>query len=66
MKATNKEFRMFTEAGNAAVLKLVECAQTADLRWFTVRNMLLVLAQDDAFAEAADTAVMEAVWETLY
>jgi hypothetical protein len=58
-------FAMFTESGNAAVAKIVECAETAELPWSTVEALLTALATHPEFSEATDTAVREAVYYTL-
>ncbi len=58
-------FAMFTESGNAAVAKIVECAETAELPWSTVDRMLTALATHPLYSEATDTAVREAVYYTL-
>jgi hypothetical protein len=56
------EYAMFTESGNAAVAKIVECAETAELPWSTVESLLTALATHPEFSEATDTAVREAVY----
>ena len=60
-----KSYAMFTESGNAAVAKIVECAETAELPWSTVDRMLTALATHPLYSEATDTAVREAVYYTL-
>ena len=55
-------FAMFTESGNAAVAKIVECAETAVLPWLTVEALLTALATNANYSEATDTAVREAVY----
>jgi hypothetical protein len=57
-----KSYAMFTESGNAAVAKIVECAETAELPWSTVESLLTALATHPEFSEATDTAVREAVY----
>lgn len=61
-----KDFDMFTDAGNSAVSKIVECAQTAELPWDVVENMLAALSKVECYAEAMDTAVREAVYCELF
>ena len=58
-------YGMFTDAGNSAVDSIVEMARKHQLSWPTVRAMLAALAQEEAYVEASDTAVREAVYETL-
>lgn len=58
-------YGMFTDAGNSAVDSIVEMARKHQLSWPAVRAMLSALAQDERFEEATDTAVREAVYETL-
>jgi acetone carboxylase gamma subunit len=60
-----QHYGMFTDAGNSAVDSIVEMARKHQLSWPTVRAMLSALAQDERFEEATDTAVREAVYETL-
>ena len=59
------DYGMYTDAGNSAVNSIVEMARKHQLSWHTVRAMLSALAQDERFEEATDTAVREAVYETL-
>lgn len=61
-----KEYGMFSEAGNSAVAKIVECAETAELSWITVEAMLIELARDSRYAEATDTEVRETVYCELF
>lgn len=60
------EFWMYTDAGNAAVTMLVKMAKTCGLPWSTVETMLEALSANEVYAEAADTAVREAVYSELY
>ena len=60
-----QDYGMFTDAGNSAVDSIVEMARKHQLSWPTVRAMLAALAQEEAYVEASDTAVREAVYETL-
>ena len=57
---------MFTESGNAAVEKIVECAEVANLPFFVIQEMLKALAEFQPYAEATDTAVREAVYYELF
>jgi len=58
-------YAMFSDEGNAAVHALVIFAQTAKLSWLQVHKLLEVLAEDEKYTEATDTAVREFVYETL-
>jgi hypothetical protein len=60
-----QHYGMFTDAGNEAVDSIVEMARKHQLSWSTVRAILAALAQEEAYDEATDTAVREAVYETL-
>jgi len=59
------EYGMYTDAGNEAVDSIVEMARKHQLSWRTVKYMLAALALEEAYDEASDTAVREAVYETL-
>ena len=59
-------YGMFTDAGNSAVDSIVEMARKHQLSWPTVCAMLSALALEEAYDEATDTAVREAVYETLF
>jgi len=61
-----KEYGMFSESGDSAVAKIVECAETAELSWVVVESMLMVLAKDKRYAEATDTEVRETVYCELF
>ena len=61
-----QHYGMFTDAGNSAVDSIVEMVRKHQLSWPTVRAMLSALTQDERFEEATDTAVREAVYETLF
>ena len=60
------EFWMFTDEGNAAVTDLVKMAKRFGLPWETVESMMEALSKVEVYAEAADTAVREAVYSELY
>ena len=59
-----QDYGMFTDAGNEAVDSIVEMARKHQLSWSTVRAMLSALAQEEAYDEATDTAVREAVYQS--
>ena len=61
-----KSYAMFSDAGNSAVAKIVEAAETAELSWTTVEAMLYALAKDECYAEATDTEVRECVYAELF
>ena len=60
-----KNYGMFTDAGNSAVSKIVECAVTAELSWRMVESMLIALSGNERFSEALDTEVRECVYAEL-
>ena len=64
-----KDFAMFTDAGNAAVAAIVEDAvdryEVREDAWERCYTELENLQTVKAFAEADDTAVREAVWAAL-
>jgi hypothetical protein len=60
-----QHYGMFTDAGNSAVDSIVEMASRHQLSWPTVGSMLSALALQEAYDEAGDTAVKEAVYRTL-
>jgi leucyl aminopeptidase (aminopeptidase T) len=59
-----QHYSMYTDAGNEAVDSIVEMARKHQLSWSTVRAMLSALAQEEAYDEATDTAVREAVYQS--
>jgi hypothetical protein len=59
-------YGMFTDAGNAVVDSIVEMGRKHQLSWHTVHDMLEAISLEEAYEEARDTAVMEAVYETLF
>lgn len=61
-----QHYGMFTDAGNSAVGAIVEMARKHQLSWQTVHDMLDIISLEEAYEEARDTAVMEAVYETLF
>ena len=61
-----QHYGMFTDAGNSAVDSIVEMARKHQLSWQTVHDMLDIISLEEAYDEARDTAVMEAVYETLF
>ena len=58
-------YGMYTDAGNSAVESIVEMARKHQLSWHTVYDMLEAISLEEAYEEATDTAVREAVYETL-
>ena len=58
-------YGMFTDAGNSVIGSLVEMARKHQLSWHTVHDMLEAISLEEAYEEATDTAVREAVYETL-
>jgi hypothetical protein len=61
-----QNYGMFTDAGNEAVHSIVEMAGRHHLSWHTVHDMLDIISLEEVYEEARDTAVMEAVYETLF
>jgi hypothetical protein len=61
-----KTYAMFSESGDSAVAKIVECAETAMLSWPIVESMLEALSTDERYPEATDTEVREAVYCELF
>ena len=59
------DYGMFTDAGNAVVDSIVEMSRKHQLSWHTVHDMLEAISLEEAYEEATDTAVREAVYETL-
>ena len=59
------DYGMYTDAGNSAVDSIVEMARKHQLSWHTVYDMLEAISLEEAYEEATDTAVREAVYETL-
>ena len=57
---------MYTDAGNAVIVSLVEMARKHQLSWHTVHDMLEAISLEEAYEGATDTAVREAVYETLF
>ena len=60
-----QHYGMFTDAGNSAVDSIVEMARKHQLSWPTVVGMLEAISLEEAYEEATDTAVKEAVYQTL-
>ena len=61
-----QNYGMYTDAGNSAVDSIVEMARKHQLSWQTVHDMLDIISLEEVYEEARDTAVMEAVYETLF
>jgi len=55
-------FGMFSNAGDAAVKHIVDCALEDGSAWLEVYQQLVNLSEVKSFEEAMDTAVREAVW----
>ena len=62
---TTQDYGMYTDAGNSAVDSIVEMARKHQLSWQTIHDMLEAISLEEAYEEAGDTAVREAVYETL-
>ena len=60
-----QDYGMYTDAGNSAVDSIVEMARKHQLSWPTVVGMLEAISLEEAYEEARDTAVKEAVYQTL-
>ena len=60
-----QNYGMYTDAGNSAVDSIVEMARKHQLSWQTVHDMLDIISLEEVYEEARDTAVMEAVYQTL-
>jgi hypothetical protein len=58
-------YGMFSEAGEAAVDAIVRRAKILNVSWAGVERDLYALSEREDFAEAADTAVREAVYIAL-
>lgn len=61
----NFRFGMFTVEGNQVINDLVDFANANKLEWNVVRDMMKVLSKDNRFEECMDTAVREAVYESV-
>ena len=61
-----QNYGMYTDAGNSAVDSIVEMARKHQLSWQTVHDMMDIISLEEVYEEARDTAVMEAVYETLF
>ena len=59
-------YGMYTDAGNAVIGSVVDLARKHQLTWHTVHDMLEAISLEEAYEEATDTAVREAVYETLF
>jgi len=59
------DYGMFTDAGNQAIQGIVMVAKVHQLSWPTVVGMLEAISLEEAYEEARDTAVLEAVYQTL-
>ena len=61
-----QNYGMYTDAGNSAVDSIVGMARKHQLSWQTVHDMLDIISLEEVYEEARDTAVMEAVYQTLF
>lgn len=60
------DFGMYTDAGNLAVLLIVEGSISNDLSWSEVVDCLSRLSANEKFAECMDTAVREMVYNAIF
>lgn len=65
MNDVNFRFGMFTVEGNQVINDLVDFANVNNLEWNIVRDMMKALSKDKRFEECMDTAVREAVYESV-
>ena len=65
MNDVNFRFGMFTVEGNQVINDLVDFANANKLEWNVVRDMMKALSKDNRFEECMDTAVREAVYESV-
>jgi len=56
-------YGMFTDAGNAVIGSIVDMARRHQLSWHTVHDILEAVSLEEAYEEATDTAVREAVYK---
>jgi len=59
-------YGMYTDAGNSVIQGIVMVAKVHQLSWHTVHDMLEAISLEEAYEEATDTAVREAVYQTLF
>ena len=57
------DYGMYTDAGNAVIGSVVDLARKHQLTWHTVHDMLEAISLEEAYEEATDTAVREAVYQ---
>jgi len=62
MKA-DKDFGMFTDAGNEVIADIVEITKKYEFDWRMTHSYLCDLAKDIRFCEATDTEVRERVYD---
>jgi hypothetical protein len=60
-----QNYGMYTDAGNSVIDSIVDLARKHQLSWHTVYDMLDAISLEEAYEEATDTAVREAVYQTL-
>lgn len=58
-------YAMFSERGNKKVADIVTLAATMKFTWLQTLILLEVLAKNEKYAEATDTAVRESVYIAL-
>ena len=56
-------YGMYTDAGNSAVMSIVEGAISNGLSWLEVYQCLVNLAEQPGFEESLDTVVRELVYD---
>jgi hypothetical protein len=59
------DYSMYSEIGNVAVHAVVVAARANQLTWAQTVQALRLLAEQDHFGEAMDTAVRECVYDAL-
>ena len=59
------DYGMFTDFGNAMIHGIVESARLKKSTWPEVYQLIYTISFFDGYGEATDTAVREAVYDTL-
>lgn len=59
------DYAMYTELGNVAVHAIVVSARANQMNWAQTYSALSVLAEQEEFGEATDTAVREVVYHVM-
>ena len=62
---TKLNYAMFSERGNKKVADIVTLASIMKFSWLQTLILLEVLAENEKYAEATDTAVQECVYMAL-